>query len=552
MKAVGCMDFAGGMACGVSQAGFDYVAKREPSAFSGFGVASVESNFNGVQVEVSEPEFWSVVRSDLVFGCPPCSGFSMLSTINTADSKTGKMVDGVRVAQRGVDSPDNKWMSELMRYAAKVKPGVIVMESVASGGKLGAPLMEELWQLVREDSGLDYHMTDVFVNASLIGGDVIRSRYFLVLHQAPFGVDLPTARPRTLMEVIGDLPLEAGMRTEGQYDSSWGHVTNGSRSDERIRLTIEEFRKHGYDWEEGKRLPEHLEAWTKEMGHDYPSWWYGPSGELLSHAVSDNMYSPFRWRANKPMGVVTGGFMDRAVHPIAGRPFTYREGARFMGFPDDWSLKPIVEGKRDSWLGKAIPVAAGRWIGTWARGSLEEEPGEYAGVLVAPKHRVIDVSTADKVSAVERGESGEMCWWERPETPRITYSYADPEPVAARRLRTDTMVGAAPRPRNVSTGRPPKARVAARGRVSDSMPMLKPDAAPIARIQPEEFQRLLTELRLTRTEAALALSVSPSRIGELTGRARPKSWLNAERWPDVQVALRKYAADLTLAATQRR
>jgi len=538
------MDFAGGYACGVTQAGFDYVAKREPSFFGGFGVSAVESNFNGVQVEVSEPEFWSVVKADMVFGCPPCSGFSMLSTINTADSKTGKMVDGVRVAQRGVDSPDNKWMSDLMRYAAKVKPGVVVMESVASAGKIGAPLMEQLWQLLREESGLDYHLTSVFMNAALVGGDVIRPRYFFVAHLAPFGVDLPSARPRSLMELIGDLPLEAGMRTQGEYDSSWGHVTNGSRADERTRLTIEEFRKYGYDWAEGKRLPEHLEVWTKEMGHEYPEWWYGSSGELLSHAVSDNMYSPFRWRAGKPMGVVTGGFMDRAIHPIAARPFTYREGARFMGFPDDWSLKPIVEGKRDAWLGKAIPVAAGRWISTWARGALEEEPGEYAGVLVAPKHRIIDVSTSDKILDITRGETDD--WWERPETPRITYSYAnDLEPSASRRLRTDTVISAAKRPTNVSTGRPSKARTLARGQVKTVSQQRT--VGPIVRIRPEEFQQLLDELRLSRVDAARALGVSPSRIGELTGHTRPKSWLNADRWPDVQVALRKYGAELASA-----
>ncbi len=540
MRAVGVMDFAGGFACGVTQAGLDYVAKREPSAFAGFGVPAIEENFEGVQVEVSEPEFWSVVQAEVVFGCPPCSGFSMLSTINTADSKTGKVVDGVRVAQRGIDSPDNKWMRDLVSYAAKVKPEVVIMESVPSGGKLGAPLMRELWQRARDESGLDYHMTDLFMNAALVGGDVIRPRYFLVLHRRPFGVDLPRSRPRTLMEVVGDLPLEVPTRRDPGIDPAWGHVTNGSSSDERIRLTIEEFRRHGYDWAEGKRLPQHLEVWTKELGHEYPEWWYGKNGDLLSHAVSDNMYSPFRWRADKPMGVVTGGVLDRAVHPVAARPFTYREAARFMGLPDDWSLRPIVDGKKDSWLGKAIPVASGRWVGTWARASVEGEPGEYAGVVVEPKHRVIDVTTADRVRQVEQGHDDDPVWWDRPERPRVFYSDA------RLGIQEGQRASSGPAPAPVQDLRPGRPRKVARSapRTPGDAPRAKSrvQAQPIARIAPETFAQAFASLGLSPAEAAEAMGVSRSRIAELTGQHRPNSWLNAERWEEVQAQFRERAA----------
>lgn len=546
MRAVGVMDFAGGFACGVTQAGFDYVAKREPSAFDGFGVTAIEANFQGVQVEVNEPEFWSAVKADLVFGCPPCSGFSMLSTINTATSKTGKVgADGVRVSQRGLDSPDNKWMTELVGYAARVKPDVVVMESVQSGGKLGQPLMRQLWQKIRDETGVDYHMTDLFMNASLVGGDVIRPRYFLVLHTRPFGVDLPRSTARTFMEVVGDLPLDAPTRRDSGYDPAWGHVTNGSSSDERIRLTIEEFRKEGYDWEEGKRLPVHLERWANEMGNGYPEWWYGPNGNLLSHAVSDNMYSPFRWRANQPMGVVTGGVLDRAVHPVAARPFTYREAARFMGLPDDWSLMPIVARKRDSWLGKAIPVASGRWVATWAKASIEGEPGEYAGVVVEPKHRVIDVTTAQRVGQVERGHDEDPIWWGRPDRPTIIYSdsrigIGSGDRVSAElTLQVDETMPGRPR-RDPPPPRPRRPRTAGEATKAKSRLV----AEPIVRIAPEVFSQAVADLGLTAQDAADAMGVSRSRIAELVGQHRPKSWLNAARWADVQGQLRAHAATL--------
>lgn len=538
MKAVGVMDFAGSFATGVRQAGFDYVAKREPSAFAGFGVTAIEANIPNVQIEVTEPEFWSAVKSDLVFGCPPCSGFSMLSTINTADSKTGKVVDGVRVAQRGVDSPDNAWMYSLIDYASKTKPPIVIFESVRSGGTMGASLMRELWLRLREQTGLDYHFTDVFMNAASVGGDVIRPRYFFVAHLRPFGVDLPHGTPKDLIDVIGDLGPADGTRLDPGVDLAWGHVTNGSSSDTRIRLSIELLRSGGYDWAQGNRLPEHLKVWAEEMGHGYPDFWYGKTGNLLSHAVSDNMYSPFRWRTNKPMGVVTGGFMDRAVHPIEARPFTYREGARFMGLPDDWSLWPIASAKRDSWLGKAIPVASGRWIGTWARGSLEGSPGEYAGELVEDKHRIIDVSNRDKVRLIER-DGGADVWWPDPiEKPRTVYL---PEPVGRGVGRPEDHHADEPT-RVVRRGRPPAVPRAPRTAGEARAPRERVVTGPIERVAPSVVLALLEELALSRGEAADALGVSRSRIAELVTDRKPGSWLNAERWDETQGKLRDYAS----------
>lgn len=539
MKAVGVMDFAGGFACGVEQSGFEYFAKREPSAFGGFGVPSIEANMPEVQVEVSEPEFWSVVKADMLFGCPPCSGFSMLSTINTASSKTGKVVDGVRVAQRGVDSPDNKWMGELVHYAAKVKPEVAVFESVPSGGKLGQPLMRELWQTLREESGLDYQFTDVFMNAALVGGDVIRPRYFWVAHLRPFGVDLPRLVPRTLMEVLEGLPLEE----DDSGDLAWGHVTNGSRSTDRIRQTILELRAQGEDWLQGTRLPMNLQRFIDaDDANEVPTCWRKADGTLLSHAVSDNMYAPFRWRAGRPMGVVTGGFMDRAVHPLAARTFTYREGARFMGLPDSWSLEPIVVGKKDSWLGKAIPVASGRWIGTWAGASIAGDPGDYAGVVVEPGHRVIDVTTADKVALIERDQQDAPVWWpERTGPPRKVFTLPPlgrPKRDPAQRVRVQGTIADV---RRALRGRVPPPEVASRRPRIVREPRAVVPRGTIARVPPDRVRAIIEGYGLKRSQAADALGVSPSRVGEMVTDKRPNSWLAEDRLPEFETRLAEYA-----------
>ncbi len=564
MRAVGVMDFAGSFAAGVMQAGFQYIAKREPSEFKGFGVASIEENVPGVQVEVTEPEFWSIVKSEMVFGCPPCSGFSMLSTINTADSKSGRMVDGVRVSQRGVDSPDNIWLWKLMDYAVQAKPEIVIIESVQSGGKLGAPLMRALWQKLRDESGVDYHMTDVFMNAALIGGDVIRPRYFLVLHTRPFGIDLPKGTPLPIKDVVGDLGEEVILD-----DPAWGHVGGGSLEGERVEATIKLFREHDYDWAQGKRLPEHLKYWYEDMEKEIPDWWFKKDGSLLSHAYSDNMYTPFRWRWEKPMGVVTGGFMDRAVHPIFPRLFTYREGARFMGFPDSWSLRPIVEGRNGSWLGKAIPVPSGRWISTAAANMIEGNPGEYAGVPVEPKHRVIDVSNLEKVRAIERGHYEDPSWW--PDVPRRKYDYTplgrgegrppsstlpsrtsvqsseseetEVKPTELKLTELDTKPNRKFRSNaeQMTNLKPTEPKPKRKLRSNKSAEQMRGRPRIVARrIPPEVFAEELLILDMSRKEAAEALDVTGSRIAELCAGKRPVSWLNADRWEQVRATLRSF------------
>jgi site-specific DNA-cytosine methylase len=537
VRAVDCLGFAGGFACGVREADFHVVAKREPAEFSGFGVGAVEANMPGVDIQVDEPEFWRIVRGvEMVFGNPPCSGFSNLSAINTAERVSGRLVEGVRLTQRGIDSPDNAHMFDFIDYAAKTKPEIAIFESVPAAGKMGLPLMRRLWQRLLVESEVDYDLTHVFMNSAILGGDVIRPRYFFVAHRRPFGVDLPKfGPPRSLMEVIGDLPAE-----EDLEDLDWGHQTNHSASSKRIAETIEIFRAHGYDWREGTRLPENLQRFKDQYGQPIPDSWKKADGTYLSHAVGyDTIFSPFRWYSDKPMGVVTGGTLERGVHPVHPRTFTYREAARLMGLPDWWTLRPYVVGKHSNWLGKGITVAAGRWIATWARASVEGRPGEYIGLPDAdnPRERFIDVTTAAKVESIERGQSRDPVWIKRTRDP-IIYS---PPSLYERTLHPESEYGFAPDDEAVLALRGPK-------------PPRPPKVGPrggdnIERITPDRVNALLKELRMSRTQAALALGCSVSRVVELTTTRRPRAWLNAERWGEVEQTLRAHA---TPAKTSKR
>jgi site-specific DNA-cytosine methylase len=547
MRAVDNQGFAGGFALGVTQAGFDVVAKREPAAFKGFGVPSVQANLPGTVCQVADPSEWQVVnRPELVFGNPLCAGFSMLSAINTADSKSAKVVDGVKVSQRGIDSPDNIWMALFVDYAAKCQPDVAIFECVQSAGRLGAPLMVKLWEKMCATSGIKYELTEVFMDAALVGGRVNRPRYFWVAHRRPFGVDLPRLSAPNLIDVIGDLPAE-----EEPGDMSWGHFTIGSKTSHRLADTVRIFRENDFDWAQGTRLSPNMDIW-RAAGFGVPDFWYNAKGEMLKHVTKDHLYAPFRWRENKPFGVVVGDFLNRAVHPVAPRCFTYREGARFMGLPDEWDLGPMTSSRNGPWLGKAIPVASGRWIATWAKASIEGNPGEYAGVEIAPGHRVIDVTTKAKVDAIDHLPDTSPVWWPASETvynatyfyqgarPQV-YAHVTPPAETERKTFTLSTTIDVPRveaPKKVQTHVAPRRAYEPR---EPRLPVARAAQGTIVRVPPEEIQVLLASTGLTKKDAAVALDVSLSRINELMSHSRPASWLNADKLNDVSARLRAYA-----------
>jgi site-specific DNA-cytosine methylase len=540
VKAVDVMGFAGSFAVGVDQAGFEIVSKREPDEFRGFGMDSVLYNMPWIDGQVGPPEDWDgpVEPVDLLFGCPPCSGFSQLSHANT-------LIHGAVV---GPDAEINKCMFWLVDYASRVKPRVVIMESVGVAFKSGRDFMEGLWARLVDQSGVDYYLTHVNMNAAWVGGDVIRPRYFFVASTEPFGIGREFVEPRTAWEVLQDLPAET------DDDEDWGHLLKRGSGPERWVKTLEWLKENGREWRPGTRLPDNNdgleppEFWVRadqrrttrmdeQLGSDHPS--------VYSHWYSTDPFSTYRWHPDRPFGVVVAAVLERAIHPVHDRPLTFREAARFMSIPDNWSMASLVRRQASAELGKAVPSASGKWIAHWARMAIEGTPGEYAGVADTEddRIRVINAQTRPHLAALANPPSGTT--WDGP--------VADPDPATwliDRRERPDEWWQ-----RDEAGGWSPEPAGASRRQAGlDSSPAERsaPPVAPapvserapgprarskITRIEPEVVQKLLDDLEIDKKEAAARLGVSVSRVHELTTHNRPNSWLNAERWDDVRARL---------------
>jgi DNA (cytosine-5)-methyltransferase 1 len=446
MRAVDVLGFAGGFTLGTVQAGFELVGKREMKG--GFGVANCEANRHllgyGWKSEACDQADWSPVDAEVVFGNPPCSGFSVMSAKEF----------------RGADSKINHCMWAFADYVIKVKPLIAVFESVqpARTRPDGHALMRRLRDHVEAGTGLKYTLHHVLHNAYSIGGCAQRRRYFWVISQMPFGIEPPKHdRYPTLLDAIGDLRGLQNTWSSQPYieQPSWWAEDRRSGSDQvdghasidnpltgRIRDLIV-----GAGWKEREHIALVAKRHYTQHGK-LPDSWRDTEAKLVKQDFFMGFTTPVRWPGDEAARVITGGGLVMVVHPTEDRTITHREAARILGFPDDWLIEPLrgVPGLGMTW-GKGITVDCGQWIADWIKRALEGDPGYYVGVPIGEREFDIDVTSAWKGSwysktsrtTLTKVSSTRGTTMTEPETPEVTETKAG-RPRSTQTLERDEKV----------------------------------------------------------------------------------------------------------------
>lgn len=388
---VTCQAFAGAFELGTVQAGFELLHKVEQ--VGGFGLANCLANRHLLgdrwTSQACVPDEWEPIRADVVMSNPPCSGFSPMT-----DNR-----------HRGMDSKINACMHVLIDYAAKIRPSVLVMESVRQAYTGGRPLMQRLRAKLEELTGLRYDLYHVMQDALELGGAARRPRYFMVLSRVPFGVEYPTLSRRPLLrDVWSDLvnhPLTWESQPYRRPATWWtespragcttfdGHQNHRGVPIERALDLMEVANRNG-GWPAGWSIGRVARHVYETVGELPPSW-----DHMLPKLLRKDWHMGFasitRWDADRVGRVIMGSALDMVLHPWEPRTITHREAARVMGFPDDWRIRPLrgVANLRATW-GKGISVQCGRWIGEWCRASLDGEPGTATGVEIGDRERLIE------------------------------------------------------------------------------------------------------------------------------------------------------------------
>jgi site-specific DNA-cytosine methylase len=400
--AVDCQSFAGGFTLGMVQAGFKLLGKKEQKG--GFGVANCEANRHLLgydwesQVSAGDGADWEPIPCDVVFGNPPCSGFSLLSNKNF----------------RGADSVINhgRWMFGW--YTACCMPQIAIFESVQGAFTQGHSLMLALREKLEADTGQRWDLHHVLHNGASLGGSSIRRRYFWVVSRVPFGIDPPeVTRVPSVNDVIGDLEGLGDTWESQPYrrPPSWWAAPA------RKRLTVVDGHKRVHtpgirralalidgdnQWGPKETISAVARRYYQTHGR-LPENWPEPTVEKLVANDFRMGYNQInRWNGERMCRVVTGAGLDMIIHPNENRTLTHREVARIMGFPDDWRIKPLrsVSGLRMTW-GKGILVDCGEWIGTWIKRALDGEPGAH-GDLIGDREWVHNSTEAYRSVCAER------------------------------------------------------------------------------------------------------------------------------------------------------
>jgi DNA (cytosine-5)-methyltransferase 1 len=330
LSALSLFSGCGGFSLGFSAAGFRVKGflEREADLRAIYRLNFPESlELGGDITELSETQLAAYAQQlgqiDVIFGGPPCQGFSL----------SGK---------RAVTDPRNQLFKHYLRWVDVLKPKVAILENV----RLLTSMKNEEGGWVRDDIAdafrqHGYQIRHFEINAKDYGVPQHRERVLFlavrtdmgqapalppVMHGEP-GADLfgGFAPCRTFADACSDLPyLESGGKSEVQWHEAVSHPA------------------HVVDW-----------LWDVPQGasaHDNadpqkrpPSGYNTTYKRQVWHEPASTVQTTF--------GMISG---CRNVHPIATRSMTIREAARIQSFPDQYQFVGSLGTVRTG-IGNAVP-----------------------------------------------------------------------------------------------------------------------------------------------------------------------------------------------------
>lgn len=259
---------------------------------------------------------------DVIFGGPPCQGFSL----------SGK---------RQVDDPRNSLFKHYMRFVDAISPKIAILENV----RLLTSMKSPTGSLVKDDICNEFKMhgykIQCFeVNAKDFGVPQHRERVLFVAVRKDLKV-LPSL-PDTTHGNFSDLfSRNKAYRTFGDACSDLRFIESGGGSDDSLHLAVQH--------------PAHVIEWL----------WNVPEGSSAHDNTDSRLRPPSGYNTtykrqvwNEPASTVqtTFGMISgcRNVHPIATRSLTVREAARIQSFPDTYLFSGNLSVVRMG-IGNAVP-----------------------------------------------------------------------------------------------------------------------------------------------------------------------------------------------------
>lgn len=300
-RAIDLFSGCGGLTEGLKQAGFRVIGAIECNDLA---VKTYKANHKTVHVWPKEIQAVSVTQVrrrfklkpgelDLLAGCPPCQGFSTITTLN-----------GNR--KRSTDDR-NDLIFDFMRFVRGLRPKAIMIENV--------PRLANNWRLkivLGELRRLGYECTLDVLDAADFGVPQRRRRFILLAGRR---VKIPFAREARYQPVVRDAISRLSKRARKHPLHNYKE-----RRSEKVMRRIKRIPHDG-----GSRIA------------------LGRSAQLPCHKDFDgfkDIYGRMAWDEVAPT-ITTGCFnpsKGRFLHPTKNRAITLREAALLQSFPISYSF----------------------------------------------------------------------------------------------------------------------------------------------------------------------------------------------------------------------
>jgi DNA (cytosine-5)-methyltransferase 1 len=358
----------GGLSLGFEQAGFDVVAAVE---YDPVHAAAHEFNFPNCAVlprsvvglsgaEIREAAGIGARRIDVVFGGPPCQGFSM-------------------IGQRVIDDPRNTLVREFVRIVRELDANYFIFENVK--GLTVGDQRQFLDELIAEFRDIGYNVRLPWKVLNAAAFDVPQDRERLILFGARRGLALPEYPMMSTLCAGGDLPLTGLVRGpscedalgdipdaeafESLNERDWVKTDRwGSPSEyaAEMRCMTDQAWHFGYrrNWDPtiltSSARSDHTEISRRRFRETM-----GGSVEPISRLFklpAEGIANTLRAGSDAKRGAFTS---PRPIHYRFHRCVTVREMARLHGFPD-WFRFHVTKWNGARQIGNAVPPPLARAI----------------------------------------------------------------------------------------------------------------------------------------------------------------------------------------------
>jgi len=322
---------SGGLSIGAQNAGIStaIAVEKDKSAAETF-------KFNHNDAIVLTQDIQSIdlssfnIKPFIIFGGPPCQGFSL------SNSKT-----------RNEENTNNLLYTEFIRIVQEFLPEWFLFENVE--GILSFNKGQTVLTIKESFEKLGYNVTYDVLCASDYGVPQHRNRFFMVGNKSGIKFEFPQKYDTqiTVKQAISDLPeLINGQHAPELPYKSGAPSTYAAKMRKSLTKALQNY------------VSSNSELVLQRYKHIKPgqNWKAIPLNLMSNYTETKNCHSGIYKRLNpdQPSVVISNYRKNMLIHPEQDRGLSVREAARLQSFPDDFIFKGNITSIQQQ-IGNAVP-----------------------------------------------------------------------------------------------------------------------------------------------------------------------------------------------------